>query len=68
MIKKQRGGKRPGAGTLSKEPGIKRVHLTAMVHPDTLKILDRERGRAGLSRGELLDKVFKLFNPPSYLH
>lgn len=56
--KSKRGGKRPGAGRPLKTPGVYRVNINARVHPDTLQIMDDERGKSGLSRGELLDQIF----------
>lgn len=53
------GGKRPGSGRPEKEEGVKRVRLDTRIHPDTLAMIDAEREKSGLSRGEVIDKKFR---------
>lgn len=58
--KESRGGSRPGAGHPTKAEGVKRVYLTAMVHPETLANIDAEKSESGKSRGEIIDDKFYL--------
>ena len=57
--KKQRGGKRPGAGRRQKTEGVQRVDLHTTIHPDTLKKIDANCKEKNISRGESIDNFLK---------